>query len=205
MTYDLGLLSGHGLIERIAKSHRYRRSATGLRQCAFLTKLGDRLLDPALARCGPPVPAGPPWQTFDGRSGCSSGGPTFRPDFKLRSDGHLLSPQAGLAAEPSAIRERDPRGRPAERVGPPRSRRSQTWRSTVAHIRKGRHASAIASTSACVGGARLAYAPPECRLGAGPHSTFRIMPAATLRAKGHPSPCVRASLPACQTEPCRGA
>lgn len=65
MTYDLGRLSGHGLIERIAKSNRYRLSATGLRQCAFLTKLGDRLLDPALARCGPPVPAGPPWQTFD--------------------------------------------------------------------------------------------------------------------------------------------
>ena len=65
MTYDLGRLTGHGLIERIAKSHRYRLTSEGLRGCAFLTKLADRVLDPGLARCGPPVPPGPPWQAFD--------------------------------------------------------------------------------------------------------------------------------------------
>jgi len=65
MTYDLGRLVGHGLIQRIAKSHRYRLTPAGLRICAFLTKLADRVLDPGLARCGPTVPAGPRWQAFD--------------------------------------------------------------------------------------------------------------------------------------------
>ncbi len=65
MTYDLGRLGGHGLIERIAKSHRYRLTPDGLRSCAFLTKLADRVLDPGLARCGMSVPPGPPWQAFD--------------------------------------------------------------------------------------------------------------------------------------------
>lgn len=65
MTYDLGRLAGHGLIARIPKSRRYRLTSEGLRRCAFLTKLADRVLDPGLARCGPPVPAGPPWQAFD--------------------------------------------------------------------------------------------------------------------------------------------
>jgi len=65
MTYDLGRLVGHGLIERIPKTQRYRLTPDGLRQCAFLTKLADRVLDPGLARCGPSAPAGPPWQAFD--------------------------------------------------------------------------------------------------------------------------------------------
>lgn len=65
MTYDLGRLVGHGLIERIPKSQRYRLTPDGLRRCAFLTKLADRLLDPGLARCGPPVPSGRPWVAFD--------------------------------------------------------------------------------------------------------------------------------------------
>jgi hypothetical protein len=65
MTYDLGRLVGHRLIERIAKSQRYRLTPEGLRICALLTKLADRVLDPGLARCGPPVPPGPPWQAFD--------------------------------------------------------------------------------------------------------------------------------------------
>ncbi|MGH2427590.1 MAG: hypothetical protein ACRDGV_01710, partial [Candidatus Limnocylindria bacterium] len=65
MTYDLGRLTGHGLIDRIPKSQRYRLTSEGLRRCAFLTKLADRVLDPGLARCGPAVPAGPPWQAFD--------------------------------------------------------------------------------------------------------------------------------------------
>jgi hypothetical protein len=65
MTYDLGRLVGHGLIARIPKRRRYRLTPDGLRQCAFLTKLADRVLDPGLARCGPSAPAGPPWQAFD--------------------------------------------------------------------------------------------------------------------------------------------
>ncbi len=65
MTYDLGRLTGHGLIERIAKSHRYRLTPEGLRRCAFLTKLADRVLDPGLARCGLPADPGLPWQAFD--------------------------------------------------------------------------------------------------------------------------------------------
>jgi hypothetical protein len=65
MTYDLGRLAGHGLIERIPRSQRYRLTAAGLRQCAFLTKLADRVLDPGLARCGPAVPEGRHWQAFD--------------------------------------------------------------------------------------------------------------------------------------------
>lgn len=65
MTYDLGRLVGHGLIERIRKSQRYRLTPDGLRQCAFLTKLADRVLDPGLARCGSPVPDGPRWGAFD--------------------------------------------------------------------------------------------------------------------------------------------
>jgi hypothetical protein len=65
MTYDLGRLVGHGLIARIPRSHRYRPTVDGLRQCAFLTKLADRVLDPGLARCGPPIPEGRHWQAFD--------------------------------------------------------------------------------------------------------------------------------------------
>ncbi len=65
MTYDLGRLVGHGLIERIARSQRYRLTPDGLRICAFLTKLSDRVLDPGLARCGQPVPSGTPWEAFD--------------------------------------------------------------------------------------------------------------------------------------------
>ena len=65
MTYDLGRLVGHGLITRIPRSHRYRPTPDGLRQAAFLTKLADRVLDPGLARCGPPVPEDKRWQSFD--------------------------------------------------------------------------------------------------------------------------------------------
>lgn len=65
MTYDLGRLLGHGLIERLPNRHRYSLTADGLRVCAFLTKLASRVLDPGLARCRPPVPSGQPWQAFD--------------------------------------------------------------------------------------------------------------------------------------------
>ena len=43
----------------------YRLTPDGLRQCAFLTKLADRIIDPGLARCGQPVPDRPPWRAFD--------------------------------------------------------------------------------------------------------------------------------------------
>jgi hypothetical protein len=65
MTYDLGRLSGHGLIGRIPNTHCYRPTATGLRIAAFLTRLSDRILDPGLARCGPTMPQGPPWIPLD--------------------------------------------------------------------------------------------------------------------------------------------
>ena len=65
MTYDLGRLVGHGLIARIPRSHRYRPTADGLRQAAFLTKLADRVLDPGLARCGRRCRPGHRWQAFD--------------------------------------------------------------------------------------------------------------------------------------------
>ncbi|MGH8733163.1 MAG: hypothetical protein ACREVB_05725, partial [Burkholderiales bacterium] len=67
MTYDLGRLVGHGLVERLPRSHRYRLTDAGLRQCAFLTKLADRVLDPGIARCtAPPRPdATEVWQRFD--------------------------------------------------------------------------------------------------------------------------------------------
>jgi hypothetical protein len=65
MTYDLGRLAGHGLIVRIPKRQRYRLTPEGLRICAFLTKLADRVLDPGLARTGRPVSDSPRWAAFD--------------------------------------------------------------------------------------------------------------------------------------------
>ena len=65
MTYDLGRLVGHGLLELIPKSHRCRLTADGLQTSASLTKLADRVLDRALARRGRPAPPGPRWQAFD--------------------------------------------------------------------------------------------------------------------------------------------
>jgi len=65
MTYDLGRLTGHGLISRITTTHCYRPTPAGLRIAAFLTRLADRVLDPGFARCGHPLPQGPAWTTFD--------------------------------------------------------------------------------------------------------------------------------------------
>ncbi len=67
MTYDLGRLAGHGLVERLGRSHRYRLTDAGLRQCAFLTKLADRVLDPGVARCrdAPGSPARTPWRRLE--------------------------------------------------------------------------------------------------------------------------------------------
>lgn len=57
MTYDLGRLAGHGLIERLPGTRRYALTPFGLRAAAFLTKLADRLLDPGIARCASPPPS----------------------------------------------------------------------------------------------------------------------------------------------------
>src|SRR6266542_1176657 len=66
MTYDLGRLVGHGLVERLPRSPRYRLTHAALRQCAFLPKLADRVLDPGIARCtAPPPDAAEAWQHFD--------------------------------------------------------------------------------------------------------------------------------------------
>ena len=67
MTYDLGRLSGHALIAREPGTHRYRPTAKGLRVAALLTKLADRVLDPAIARTGAEHPRAPtdPWRRFD--------------------------------------------------------------------------------------------------------------------------------------------
>ncbi len=67
MTYDLGRLVGHGLLERVAGTHRYRLTASGLRVAAFCTKLHDRLLDPAIARShgAPPAARSDPWSRMN--------------------------------------------------------------------------------------------------------------------------------------------
>ncbi len=67
MTYDLGRLVGHGLIDRVPRSHRYRLTPYGLRVAAVVTKIADRVLDPAIARCrdAPPSPLGTSWRRFE--------------------------------------------------------------------------------------------------------------------------------------------
>jgi hypothetical protein len=67
MTYDLGRLTGHGLIGREPETHRYRLTARGLATAALLTKLADRVLDPAIARIGATAVRAPtdPWRRFE--------------------------------------------------------------------------------------------------------------------------------------------
>ncbi len=67
MTYDLGRLVAHGLIERLPSTHRYRLTPFGLRVAAVCTKLHDRVLDPAIARCrpGPAAPEGTEWRRLE--------------------------------------------------------------------------------------------------------------------------------------------
>ena len=57
ITYDLRRLRAHQLIERIAGTHRYRVTDTGLHTAMFLTRLHDRVLPAGLAQLaatGPP-------------------------------------------------------------------------------------------------------------------------------------------------------
>jgi hypothetical protein len=53
ITYDLRRLRLHGLTERIAKTHRYRITAKGLRTAIFYTRLYDRSLRTGLAIVSP--------------------------------------------------------------------------------------------------------------------------------------------------------
>ena len=50
MTYHLRRLRLHGLIERVAKSHRYRVTDQGWRTILFCTRCHNRLLNPGLAQ-----------------------------------------------------------------------------------------------------------------------------------------------------------
>lgn len=53
ITYDLRRLRLHGLIERVAKTHRYRVTAKGLRTAIFYTRLYNRSLRTGLAIIAP--------------------------------------------------------------------------------------------------------------------------------------------------------
>ncbi len=68
MTYDLARLLGHALIEREAGTYRYRVTERGLAITALLTKLADRVLDPAVARIDRGHARSPtdPWRRFEG-------------------------------------------------------------------------------------------------------------------------------------------
>ena len=68
MTYDLARLVGHALIARDPGTYRYRATARGLAIAALLTKLADRVLDPAVARIDRSCARAPtdPWRRFEG-------------------------------------------------------------------------------------------------------------------------------------------
>ena len=50
MTYDLWRLRTHGLIEKVAHTHRYQVTDHGLHRAMFLTSVLDRLLPTDLAQ-----------------------------------------------------------------------------------------------------------------------------------------------------------
>ena len=56
MTYDLRRLRLHGLIERIAGTHRYQLTRSGLRIALFFSRTHARLLRPKLAEIMPSIP-----------------------------------------------------------------------------------------------------------------------------------------------------
>lgn len=49
LRYDLNKLRGHGLVQRVGKSYRYRLTDNGIRRGVVLVKAHDRLLGPLLA------------------------------------------------------------------------------------------------------------------------------------------------------------
>jgi hypothetical protein len=53
MTYHLRRLRLHGLIERIARTHRYRLTDSGWRTALFCTRTYNRILRPGLAQVIP--------------------------------------------------------------------------------------------------------------------------------------------------------
>jgi hypothetical protein len=59
MTYDLRRLCLHGLIERVAHTHRYHVTDTGLPTAIFLARLHDRFLPTGLAQSIDPASSGP--------------------------------------------------------------------------------------------------------------------------------------------------
>jgi len=54
MTYDLRRLRTHGLIEKVAHTHRYQVTDHGLHTAMFLTRIHDRLLPTGLAHLAEP-------------------------------------------------------------------------------------------------------------------------------------------------------
>ena len=59
MTYDLRRLRTHGLIAKIAHTHRYQVTDQGLHTAMFLTRVHDRLLPTGLAHLGDQSTPGP--------------------------------------------------------------------------------------------------------------------------------------------------
>jgi hypothetical protein len=57
MTYDLRRLRLHGIVERLARTHRYRLTPNGLRVAMFFSRTWARLLRPGLSFLAPPAPA----------------------------------------------------------------------------------------------------------------------------------------------------
>jgi hypothetical protein len=53
LTYDLRRLRLHGIIERIAESHRYRLTREGLRIALFFSRTYARLIRPSLNKIMP--------------------------------------------------------------------------------------------------------------------------------------------------------
>lgn len=59
MTYHLRRLRLHGMIERVAKTHRYRVTDAGWRIMLFCTRWYNRVLRPGLAEIAPNPRANP--------------------------------------------------------------------------------------------------------------------------------------------------
>ena len=96
MTYDLGRLVGHGLIERIAKSHRYRLTPEACADASSSPSSPTASSIPAWRAVDHPSLPALTGQVSTDRSPPFSVKPTSPPDPKLRSDGHIKVQQAGL-------------------------------------------------------------------------------------------------------------
>jgi hypothetical protein len=56
MSYDLRRLRLHGIIERIAQTHRYRLTAAAMKSALFYSRLYLRVLRPGLSILHQPTP-----------------------------------------------------------------------------------------------------------------------------------------------------